>query len=128
MHVNAKRMKRRIDKAQGIGQQAEADPATIRDPIKRPAYLKAATPVDRAELLGLHITEAPDAETGGTVYILAGGCLNDLEEAARELDSPAALAAEINLLWDIMTEPELEYYSDAAGRLHEALIYPELNY
>lgn len=124
MHINAKRMKRRINKAQGI----TAEPGTIRDPAERPAYLKAATPEERAKLLGLHITEAPDAETGGTVYIIAGGCLNDLEEAARELDSPAALAAEINLLWDIMTEPEIEVYSDAAGRLHEALVYPELNY
>jgi len=124
MHINAKRMKRRIDKAQGI----EAEPDVIRDAIRRPAYLKAATPGDRAQLLGLSITEAPDSETGGTAYIIAGGCLKDLEEPARELDSPAALAAEINILWDIMTEPDVEYYQDAAGRLHERLVYPELNY
>ena len=124
MHINAKRMKRRINREQGLNIEL----LIIRDPERRPEYLKAATPADRAELLGLHITEMRDEETGGTIYILAGGCLNDLGEPARELDSPEALAAEIGILWDIMTEPSIETYSDSAGDLHECIVYPELNY
>lgn len=132
MHINAKRMKRRIEKAQEAhiygSPNLTDDLRAIVDPTERPEYLKATTPGDRAKILGLHITEAPDEETGGTVYILAGGCLNDLGEPARELETPAALAAEINLLWDIMTEPTAEYYTDDAGRLHQRIEYPAISY
>ena len=49
------------------------------------------------------------------------------EEAAGDPGGDELTAA-INDLWEVETEPEAEYYTDSAGRLHERIIYPELDY
>ena len=127
MHINAKRLKRRIDKAQGFnvikGSQPEEWDVII-EPTIEPEYLKVKDYRKRAELLGLTISTETPAD-GGTVYRIAGKLLDDLEEKRREFTSTKDLRATVNSLWDISIEPEIEGWIDENGRAHEQLVYPE---
>ena len=111
MHINAKRMKRRINK----------EPQIVYDPTIEPDYLKATDYEKRAELLGLKII----VDKEGAAYTIKGGILESLEESPLHLNSLQELKAEINSLWELATEPEIECYIDNAGRYHERIAYPE---
>ena len=133
MHINAKRMKRRIDKAQEINREKAPDPLrisgqddeeAITEASSKPEYLKITDYKKRAKLLGLTIREAAGAG-GGTVYHIAGQLLDELEEYTRDYSGADDLKAAINSIWDTVTEPELEGWIDESGRLHERLAYPE---
>ena len=133
MHINAKRMKRRIDKAQEISKEITPElfgissqdyEEVITEAGIEPDYLKIADYKKRAELLGLTISEEA-AASGGTVYHIAGQLLDDIEEDQRDYSSADDLKAAVNSIWDTVTEPELEGWIDARGRLHERLVYPE---
>lgn len=137
MHINAKRLKRRINKnapqaADGRlfydSPSLSAGADVIKDPTEPPLYMFISDSISRAALLGITITEATDERTGGTLYTIAGGCMTDLDEPPETYNNEAELTAAINQLWEIMTEPTAEVYTDSAGRLHERIIYPELDY
>ena len=137
MHINAKRLKRRINKnaPQETGgllfygsPDLSAGADVIKDPAEPPLYTFISDYDERAALLGITITEATDERTGGTLYTIAGGCMIDLDTPPETYHSAAELTAAINQLWEIMTEPTAEFYTDNAGRLHERTIYPELDY
>lgn len=96
----------------------------IEHPAQEPEYLKLKGYKQRAEAMGLTISTEATAD-GGKLYRITGKLLDDLEEDTRTFTSPQALRAEINSLWDIVTEPEQAYWDDASGRTHTQLIYPD---
>lgn len=132
MHINAKRMKRRIDKAQKISyvtncldfEEPEELADTIIEPTIKPEYLAVTGYKERAELMGLTISTEPDTD-GGTRYTIAGGVLDALDEPAETYHTAEELQAGVNSLWDTVTEPEIDCYIDADGITHERLTYPE---
>lgn len=137
MHINAKRMQRRIEKsaqAPGAGLKFYGSPNLITDadiisdPAEMPLYMFVDDYRSRAAMLGVTIAEAADKSTGKPLYTIFGGCMLDLEMPPATYSSIEELTAAINDLWEIETEPEAEYYTDSAGRLHERIIYPELDY
>ena len=74
---------------------------------------------ERAQALGLTISR----DNGK--YSLKGDFLDSMGESTLYFDNLQALRAEINALWDIATEPEIEAYFDSAGRYHERIAYPD---
>ena len=129
MHINAKRMKRRIEKPQPVkfygSPNLTAD--VINDPAEPPLYTFISDYKDRAALLGITITETA-GDSGAASYTISGGCMKELNEPPATYNSIEELAAAIGDLWEIETEPEAEYYTDDTGRLHQRIIYPELKY
>lgn len=104
MHINAKRLKKKINR----------EPAA-------PAYLKIKDYRERAELLGITIKPGKGKE----LYTIEGGFLDIMGDPPQSFDSLQALKAEINSLWDIATEPEIECYIDQSGNYYERVVYPE---
>ena len=115
MHINAKRMKRRINKAPAT----YIEPAAIYDPAELPAYMAITDYRERAEVLGLTIRRH------GGKYSIEGGFLDSIGESKLYFDNLQALRAEVNSLWEIATETEIEAYIDNAGRYHERIAYPD---
>lgn len=106
MHINAKRLKKKIN----------SESAT-------PAYLKIRNYEERAALLGIEIKPGK----GKYLYTIEGGFLDIMGDPPQSFESLQALKAEINSLWEIATEPEIEYYIDQAGRCRERVVYPALS-
>ena len=121
MHINAKRMRRRIYKEQ----TACSDPGTIIDAAAAPGYLRITDYKERAAAMGFRITTGQDADTGRKVYIWEGDQTDSYDDGAQTFYSLRELSAEIATLWDIATEPEIHCYFDSAGRYHERLTYPD---
>lgn len=131
MHINAKRMKRRIEKNIGASttDNSTDNIETVIEPTHKPDYLKLRGYRQRAEAMGLTISTETDAEAGAKVYTLAGNLIEELEDAeAVTFDSLADLRADVTDLWEIVTEPEVEMWIDKAGRVHERLTYPATPY
>lgn len=141
MHINAKRLKRRINKECRIEENADpqdsgvifysspgliTDPDTIIDTAEMPPYMSVNDYKDRAAMLGIKIKEEADEKAGGVIYTISGGRMIDLEEPPATYSSPEDMTTAINDLWETLTEPMAVYYTDNAGRLHERLIYPDL--
>lgn len=136
MHINAKHMKRRINKGENQppavchfygSPNLITDPDEILiDPITTPDYVDVTDYRERAALLGITITEA--AGDSGKEYTLSGGCMLDLEAPPETYPDTEALAAAINSYWEIETEPTAEYYTDGSGRLHKYIEYPDLEF
>ena len=129
MHINAKRLKRHIEKLQPVRYYGSPNLTAdaITDPAEPPLYMFISDYKDRAAMLGITITETAGA-AGKPLYTISGGCMKELDEPPATYSSIDELTAAIGDLWKIETEPEAEYYTDSAGRLHQRIIYPELNY
>jgi hypothetical protein len=125
MHINAKRMKRRINnEPRNILFSTSFDlidnEGEIAAPIEKPDYLKIKDAPGRAATLGIKI----DKGKHGKGYTIEGDLLDTLGEDVRQFDNLQSLNNKINELWEIATEPHIEYYTDSTGRLYERAIYP----
>lgn len=132
MHINAKRMQRRINKSTGKVRSStmneialnsiSTEPETIRDHTDPPEYLKITDYESQAAALGLIIERKKETAE----YTIKGAVLNDFNEDELTAGSLQELKSIINDLWDISTEPHIECYLDNNGRFHERLIYPNI--
>lgn len=110
MHINAKRMRRRVN----------GRPQTCSEPD----YLRITDYRERAAAMGFRISKDTDPETGRPLYTMEGE-KTDSYDGAQTFNSLRELQAEIAELWDIATEPYIEVYTDKAGRCYEQLTYPD---